>query len=376
LLIGVTAVAAPGITASAPVTPASRVGTAGSAAIGDAQAEAEADSVLLERTMAVVDTPDTIQSRLARELAAARARLDAARARSLARVELLTAGVRAPRALAIAGGMSWSGGRQAGDTTSIAVPALIAALRDPDVQVRRAAAGSLSNLEDPRAIPALIEALKDSDAEVRACAAQALGSFEDKRAVPGLVALVKDGNKDVRTAALSSLHAMASEVPDEAILSALNDGDAEVRQSAIGLAMNRISERQEDENYKPDPRYQSAFVRLLTDPSRDVRQEAISALGELRLTEAPSALFQLASDKDPEVRQAVVNTLGQIGDARGVPTLRSLLQDPSAEVRESAVNALSQVRDRTALEALVGALKSSDPSVRRAAAEALGQREN
>jgi HEAT repeat protein len=58
------------------------------------------------------------------------------------------------------------GGRSKQDTTSIAVPPLMAALKDSDVEVRRAAAQSLANLEDVRAVPAFIEATRDTDAEV------------------------------------------------------------------------------------------------------------------------------------------------------------------------------------------------------------------
>ena len=56
------------------------------------------------------------------------------------------------------------------DTTSIAVPALIGALTDRDVDVRRAAAQALANLEDPRAVPGLIAALKEQTAELNRAA--------------------------------------------------------------------------------------------------------------------------------------------------------------------------------------------------------------
>ena len=57
-----------------------------------------------------------------------------------------------------------------------------------------------------------------------------------------------------------------------------------------------------------------------------------------------------------------------------VPVLKGMLGDSDADVREWAITALGEIRDQTALEALVGALKSTDPAVRRSAAQALGQR--
>ncbi len=399
LLLGITAVAAPGVTTN-------RGAIADPADEPSLAARHDGDSLLaLEAERADTDTvvsAETTRSgwnRLAWQLRAlerrvsgtarARANLDMARAEARAEARTAIAPRAAvwstgpiaalaprpplpPRAFSFAGGVGL--GRQERDTNNIAVPALVLALKDSDVEVRRAAVNSLSNLEDPRAVPGLIDALKDTDAEVRAGAARALGSLEDKRAVPGLVALLKDGNKDVRASALSALHSMPESVPDEAILGAIGDSDPDVRVAAIGLALNRIQGSEDDENAKPDPRYVSAFTRLLSDASAETRQQAAEALGESHLSEAPAALLAAAKDKNADVRQSVAGALGRIGDARAVPTLKELLQDQSADVRECAVGSLGEIRDRTALEALVGALKSSDPAVRRSAAEALGQR--
>lgn len=257
-----------------------------------------------------------------------------------------------------------------GDTTSIAVPALIEALRDGDTDVRRAACHSLSNLEDRRSIPALIDVLKDADAEVRACAARALGSFEDKRALPGLIALLKDKDKDVRESALSALGSFRDQVPVSAILTALGDEDNDIKQAAIGLA-----ECECEDDKRQDPQIVQKVVELIGHPNADVRDAAISVLPSFNLKEAPAGLLAGAKDRNPDTRQHVAQALGSIHDPRSVPVLKELLNDANGDVRESAVNALSEIRDRSALEALVGALKSSDPVVRRSAAEALGQRE-
>lgn len=390
VLLGITAVAAPGV---APVRPDDR---------NDAETQAEASgpaeySAALAAAAADTDTAlvssargTTTWSRMSSQLRAlerrvagtGRARADYERARA----ELRAAQI-APRAMSWAGpeprvaiaplaplavGVNWGRDRRQ-DTTSIAVPALILALKDADVDVRRAAANSLSNLQDPRAVPALVEALRDSDAEVRAAAARALGSLEDTRAVPGLVALLKDANKDVRQSALQALHSMPEGVPDEAILTAIADSDSDVREAAIGLALNRIQSHEDDET-PADSRYVTAFVRLLSDASADTRRQAAEALGESRLKSAPSGLLAASRDKNADVRQSVAQALGSIGDAKAVSTLKEMLADGNADVREAAVEALGEIRDQSALEALVGALKSSDPAVRRAAAEALGQR--
>jgi HEAT repeat protein/beta-lactamase regulating signal transducer with metallopeptidase domain len=216
------------------------------------------------------------------------------------------------------------------DTVGIA--ALIAALRDSDAGVRRAAAHSLGNIENPRAVDPLVAALKDSDVEVRRNVVWALGNIEDRRAVPGLI-------------------------------TALRDSDVEVRKSAA-WALGNIE----------DPSAAEALASVLKDESPEVRKNAAWALGELELTEAPAGLIDAMRDRDPEVRKTATWAVGEMGDARAVPALRTLLSDASPEVRQNAIHALSEIRDAAALEALIDAMKSSDAEVRRQAAEALGQR--
>ena len=225
-----------------------------------------------------------------------------------------------------------SGDQKDSALDTVGIAALIAALRDSDAGVRRAAAHSLGNLENPRAVEPLVSVLRDNDVEVRRNAVWALGNIEDRRAVPGLI-------------------------------TALRDSDAEVRKSAA-WALGNIE----------DPAAGDALAAALKDESAEVRKNAAWALGELELTQAPAGLIEAMRDKDPEVRKTATWAVGEMGDARAVPALRVLLSDASAEVRESAIHALSEIRDASALEALIEAMKSSDAEVRRQAAEALGQR--
>jgi hypothetical protein len=85
---------------------------------------------------------------------------------------------------------------------SPAVKPLIAALKDENSDVRKAAADALVKIGAP-AVEPLIAALKDENSDVRQAAAKALGKIGDPRAVEPLIAALKD--KDVRKAAAEAL---------------------------------------------------------------------------------------------------------------------------------------------------------------------------
>jgi beta-lactamase regulating signal transducer with metallopeptidase domain len=88
--------------------------------------------------------------------------------------------------------------RLALDSSPDAIPGLIAALKDPDPQVREKAALGLGWRSDPRALTPLITALRDRDSQVREKAALALGSLADPRAIAPLEEALSDPDSQDR----------------------------------------------------------------------------------------------------------------------------------------------------------------------------------
>src|SRR5258708_22705968 len=106
------------------------------------------------------------------------------------------------------------GAQQGG--SEAAIDGLIAALKDTDAGVRRAAVNALAELNSRRAVPALSARPKDGDPELRGAIAAALGEIGDRDAVDALIAAVKDKSPDMRKRAITSLAHISAPPPPHA----------------------------------------------------------------------------------------------------------------------------------------------------------------
>lgn len=94
---------------------------------------------------------------------------------------------------------------------STVVGLLVSLLRDPDKNIRMAAAQALGQLGDESAVPGLLTALDDDIPEVRAQSAKAMGNLGDKQAVAKLKRALSDEHWQVRHNAAESLYRLGRE---------------------------------------------------------------------------------------------------------------------------------------------------------------------
>ena len=113
-----------------------------------------------------------------------------------------------------------------------AVPHLIRALDDEDLDVQRTAAWALGELGDDRALEPLIAALKDENGRVRSSAAFALGKLGDPRGLRALIAVLKDEEEGVRFHAALALGKLGDARAIEPLAELLGDQKLEVRVTA------------------------------------------------------------------------------------------------------------------------------------------------
>jgi HEAT repeat protein len=125
------------------------------------------------------------------------------------------------------------------------VPALIAALDDPEPAVAGAAGIALGHNADKRAIDPLVAKADHPSVEVRRGVVHGLSGLDDDRAVTALVGLSRDRDPEIRDWATFALGAQIDRA-DAEVLAALharvNDPDPDTRAEALdGLARRGIS---------------------------------------------------------------------------------------------------------------------------------------
>jgi HEAT repeat protein len=186
-------------------------------------------------------------------------------------------------------------------------------LQCDDVNARRGAAFAINFMKPPEAIPALLKALNDPDVEVRRTAAAAFNAhsknaslaFRDasKPAVPLLGGLLSDKEAGVRRTAAATLLSLAplSKESLPALKKAMDDGDKVVCINAM-----------------------AAVAILSTGEDSD---------------KALRSLLKFSTDKDASVHRASTGVFCDIG-ARAVPILKDGLKDRDARIRGWTIGAI------------------------------------
>jgi HEAT repeat protein len=197
--------------------------------------------------------------------------------------------------------------RQMGKAASPAAAELVAALGDPEQQVRGVAAQAIGELapDAPGAVPALVKQFPDRDA-IRAVARFKAAGAE---AVGHLVPLLQSENVDTRRQAVR--------------------------------ALGKIGE--------PARPHLAAIIALTeSDPEPGVQEQAAEALGDIGpsvAAEAIPVLVRALKHPNEKVRGDAVRALGQMGPAaRGVlAEVRAILNDPDERARGFAKEAVKQI---------------------------------
>ncbi len=318
-----------------------------------------------------------------------------------------------------------------------ALGAMVAALADPDQNVRNAAAENLGKLKAVLAVPALLASMETADlwfrftilaaiAQIGApvAAAELLPYREDpllRKAV--FDCLGKIGGREVIDVLCEGLLDHMSNVRSAAALALLRVGrkqSALVAETMQTMPLETLGEALADLLYFSDPQVKMAAIQLLRwldQPSfapqllallddAAMRQPAAAALialgaeasmtllprwaeasprertylaylfGQTRLTAAADLLAESLGSPDPELRMVAAQGLGGMGSPALFPALLRALDDTVAEVREQALNALIAIgrqHSAAAIGVLIPLLNAETAELRLSAVRILGQ---
>ena len=232
--------------------------------------------------------------------------------------------------------------------------------------------GEIASLEDLRAASSVVARfLADEDPVVRSRAALALGRIQDTSSVRDVLPLAGDASPEVRSSVAFALGQIGSSQTfaaysaagsaSETLLKLLSDPSRDVKLAAaeaLGKAKSR--------------RAVNRLSRLLSASDRLLAQQAALSLAFVRDSTALPALWEAAGSRDEGLRWRVAYALESIPHTKSVKALSRLARDKSWLVRSSAARALTKIEGDGSLSILVGLLLDPDWHVRVNAARGLG----
>lgn len=233
-------------------------------------------------------------------------------------------------------------------------------LKDVEVSKRRRAVTALARYDIQFTKKHLLEAVADSDHRVRYEAGMILAKHKVVSAVPMVIEWLNTPDNSIKQDAAAILAAFASPEAVATLIRLLGDPDDRVRRIATG-ALGDVGNKQ----------VVVPIIGRLEDDKSDVRREAVEQLARLGDARAVIPLVGAFSDGNTKVRTAAVLAVGQLGDTAPVPALLRLLRD--ADLREVAVTSLGNLHAVEATDTLIAELSRANDSYGSKIAYALGQ---
>jgi HEAT repeat protein len=234
-----------------------------------------------------------------------------------------------------------------GSLAKLAIPSLIAKLKDEDKRVRIAVADAMRKIGELKAqVPSLIELLEGNDKYICSLSASTLGKIGPaaKAAIPALIKALTDEDWGVASSAASALGSIGSGLLP-ALIDALTYESREVRCHAANALASKLRLRAVP-----------ALINALKSEDEGFRRHAASVLE----AEAVAALREAHNDSDEDVRNAAEEALKKIlgvenqidlgaeaaKEVELVAALREACNNPDDYIRDAAEEALRKILEK------------------------------
>ena len=239
---------------------------------------------------------------------------------------------------------------------------LAANLRDPDDDVRVAAARVAGAVRAASLGDALVAAMNDSKEEVQLAAMRALGDIGEKRASQALrERFANDQHGQAAEAALDGLARLADPASQPVFFEQVTSRDADLRRSAFeGLArLGDVAAIRAVEARTAGEKDRRARLARSFATARDGGRglpDLIKAIGDDRLAEQVMAylvelgrvhvkdLVPTLADPDVPTRGRIVQVLGILGGLEALQALEPSTRDPDPAVARAAEHAIARIR--------------------------------
>ena len=245
---------------------------------------------------------------------------------------------------------------------------ICALLADPELEVQARAIDLVVKLRHPDTMKHLVNVLKDESEFARRSAVEVLNEIAEPDTIKYLLVALEDGDWWVRSRASDALAKIGGPKVMDAVLHLVSDKNDNIRRSAIEIL-----------NQTKDERAVDHLIGATRDNDWWVRERAADALAEIRSAKAAPALLEMLSG-DPRSVPAALRALGRLGSTDVLPKLLPMLDRPEKDIRIEAVNAIGQLANSESADTLKERLKSlatgADETIARVAAQAMSRIES
>lgn len=182
------------------------------------------------------------------------------------------------------------------------IDALIPLLKDPDTEVRSAAARSIEQLEVTCDINDILHSLKTGDTGTRISSIYALGKIGGEKVIAPLVYCAGRPETDIRSAAVEMLGKLAEPSTLATVLDRLDDQSSAVQARAITALSN----------FPPSIALCERLRPFLQAANGELEGEAALALARLGDSVSSAAITALLTSPHASIRVAAATALSQL----------------------------------------------------------------
>lgn len=235
------------------------------------------------------------------------------------------------------------------------LPELLAAIADPDPQVRAMGEQVARSLAGRAPVEQWVALMKKSAGKDRAGALFILGAIGDPQALPAILEAIADKDEAVRHEALEATAAIGGEAAAKTLIARLAAPDRAEQQAAFECLIK----------CRGDGVNPAIAAAAKSAPEATLRARLVEVIGARRALDQMPLILSAAQDESPAVRAAAARALQFAGGESEVPALVKILKGArEGEERGAAEQALIAIglraRDQVANQ-LVAELKEAPP---------------